>query len=247
MSKVKFTKGPDGRFTGSVGEGNGELQAKNAAVDPQQGMVKKDGERPEVYHTELATPDNYKGDVNKLREENAAKSREGLAKGNVIFDDKNVLKHEGDGYFSGDASEYEPKDKKKKTALGARYEDVPDSVALNRLFTYQTRPYIRDKYVVVGDLEKDNGKIEGREIQDTGMYGSYIDKEGVRQKYPHPTNIVDFHPDSLNQFTGESNSKKRKIMMHTCNSPGECMLIKKEMKEKMKKWREENVKKNSKK
>ncbi|MBF0459420.1 MAG: hypothetical protein HQK99_16135 [Nitrospirae bacterium] len=165
MSKVRFTKGPKGLFTGSVGEGNDELQAKNAGVAPQKGAVTKDGERDEVYHTELATPDNYKGDVNKLREENAAKSREGLAKGNVIFDDKNVLKHEGDGYFSGDASVYEPKNKKKKTALGPRYEDVPDSVAINRLFTYQTPPPIRNKFVVVGDMEKEDGKIEIRKMR----------------------------------------------------------------------------------
>lgn len=180
-----------GLFKGSK-PGCSRKTAKAAFVEKLKAAVKKKKEqRPEVYHTELTTPDNYKGDLNKLREENLAKSREALAKGGVTYPDKDVAKYQGDGYWTGQASEYKPTGK--RTARGDKYKNVPNGVAINRAFGYQTEPKTRDNFVVVGDMGKNDGKIEIRPVRDTGMFASYIDKNGVRQKYPHPTNLVDLH------------------------------------------------------
>lgn len=75
------------------------------------------------------------------------------------------------------------------------------------------------------------------------MYAGCIDKNGVKHKYPSPTNIIDFHPDSLDRFCGKRNCGREPIMMKACETMDECMKVKEQMREKMKKWREENSKK----
>ncbi|MBF0319293.1 MAG: hypothetical protein HQL01_05770 [Nitrospirae bacterium] len=231
---IKDTK--SGQFMGSKPGCSGK-----AGVDPKKGVVKV--KRKEVnYGEEFAKPNNYQGNLTKRHEEMFKLTREKLAEGGRTFPDKDVAKHIGDDYWTGQASEYEA-DEKAKTATGESYGDNPDAVAINRIFSYKKNPTIRNKFVVVGDMGKEDGKIEIRKVNDTGMYASYIDKNGLRQKYPHPTNIVDFHKGSLDNFCGKPNCGRQPIMMRTCESIGECRIVQKEMKEKIRKWREENVKK----
>ncbi|MEO5359704.1 MAG: hypothetical protein H7843_04575 [Nitrospirota bacterium] len=248
-----FVSGVTSQQDDNEGKPNNSLEALAANTGNLQkladapGTPEKKDEISEVYHTELATPDNYKGDLNKLHEENFTKSREELAKGGVSYPDKDVAKHIGDGYWTGQASEYKPTGK--LTAKRDKYEKVPTGVAINRIFGYQTEPKIRDNFVVIGDVGKEDGKIEIRPVRDTGMYSSYIDKNGVKQKYPTPTNIVDLHKGSvdakgsLDNFCGKPGCGRQPIMMKTCQTIPECRKIQKEMKEKIKKWRDENVKK----
>lgn len=228
-----------GLFRGSR-PGCAKKKAKSSFIQKLQAKVKR-GKRREVYHTEFATPDKVEGDVNEYRAANFRETARILTEHDVKITKDAIAKHDGDGFFIGDASQYGPTGN--LTSKGKSYEKVPDSVAINRIFGYQTEPKTRNKYVVVGDMEKDNGAIQRRDVTDTGMYGGYTDEKGVYQKYPHPTNIVDFHPESLNQFAGKPNCDKRKIMMKTCESPEECTKVASAMRERINKWRKENAKK----
>ncbi|MBF0459012.1 MAG: hypothetical protein HQK99_14075 [Nitrospirae bacterium] len=85
-----------GLFKGSR-PGCAKKKSKSAFIQKLQAKVKK-GKRPKVYHSEFATPDNYKGDLDKYHEQKFAESREALAKGGVTYPDKDVAKYQGDGY-----------------------------------------------------------------------------------------------------------------------------------------------------
>ncbi|MBF0487678.1 MAG: hypothetical protein HQK98_05900 [Nitrospirae bacterium] len=214
-----------------------------AGGDPKQDVVAKNGKRPTVNHgAEFAIPGNFHGDLAKREIEMFKSSREKLAEGGRIFPDKDVATYEGDGYWTGQASKYEA-GKDELTAKQEPYGKDHSAVAINRIFSYKTSPTVRNEFVVVGDMGKDDGKIEIRRVNNTGMYASYIDENGVRQQYPHPTNIIDFHPDSLDKFCGKSNCGREPIMMKTCETMAECRKVQAEMKDKIKKWRDENVKK----
>ncbi|MCG6552173.1 MAG: hypothetical protein L7F77_07585 [Candidatus Magnetominusculus sp. LBB02] len=206
--------------------------------------AKKQDKPKEVFHgTEFATPDKVEGDINEFHGGKFKETAKILKEHGVKVRKDAVAKYEGDGFFTGDASQYAPTGK--PTSKGKEYKEVPESVAINRIFGYQTEPKTRNKYVVVGDMEQDNGKIERRDVTDTGMYGSYVDENDVLQKYPHPTNIVDFHPESLAKFAGKSKCDKRKIMMKTCETPAECEQVKKEMRVRINKWRQEHAPKEA--
>ncbi|MEO5359403.1 MAG: hypothetical protein H7843_03020 [Nitrospirota bacterium] len=168
-------------------------------------------------------------------------SREILAEHGRTYPDKDVAKYVGDGYWTGQASEYEAGDDE-LTSSGERYGFDHNAVAINRIFTYKTPPIIKKGlFVVVGDLGKDDGNIDIRRVNNTGMYASYKDEKGVTQQYPHPTNIVDFHKGSLDKFCAKSNCGRQPIMMKICDSIEEAQQVQKEMKVKIKKWRSENV------
>ncbi|WP_420265502.1 hypothetical protein [Candidatus Magnetominusculus dajiuhuensis] len=229
-----------GLFEGSR-PGNGKKKVKPAFLR-KKAAAKKAGNRRTVNHgIEFAIPGNFHGDIAKRSEEMFKLSREKLAQGGHTFPDKDVAKYQGDGYWTGQASEYGA-GKDELTAKQEPYGKDHSAVAINRIFSYKTYPTVRNEFVVVGDMGKDDGKIETRRVNNTGMYASYIDENGVRQQYPHPTNIVDFHPDSLDKFCGKSKCGREPIMMKTCESPEECAKVQTDMKERIKKWREENVK-----
>ncbi|MBF0459125.1 MAG: hypothetical protein HQK99_14640 [Nitrospirae bacterium] len=238
MSKDNYRQNPDtGLMDGSYPEGNNELQAKNAGEAP-----KNDKPKAVIHGDEFAIPDKFHGDFVKRFKEMFRLSREILAEHNRTFPDKDVAKYVGDDYWIGQASEYKGDDDA-PTAKGELYGHDPNAVAINRIFSYNKDPKVRTNYVVVGDMGKDNGNIEIRKVNDTGMYASYTDDNGVKQKCPSPTNIVDFHKGSLDKFCGESNCGRRPIMMKTCETMAECKMVQKDMKETIEKWREKNVKK----
>lgn len=231
-----------GLFEGSESKEECSFLLAKADVNPKKGAVKKHGKKDEVYHgDELAIPHDFNGDVQKRCIRMFNSSREILAEHGRKYPDKDVAKYVGDGYWTGQASEYEADDKA-ETATGELYGHDHSAVAISRIFSYSTYPKVKKGlYVVVGDIGKEDGKIDIRKANDTGMYASYEDEKGVIQKYPHPTNIVDFHKGSLDKFCAKSNCGRQPIMMKICESIEEAQQVQKEMKVKIKKWRSENV------
>lgn len=253
MGKDNFKQLPSGLMDGSYPEGHVELQAKNNVAAPKKGAVKKAGKMPVVNHgDQFAIPNNFHGDTAKRSIEKFRLSREALAELGRTFPDEDVAKYVGNGYWTGQASEYKAGDNE-TVSTGERYGDDPSAVAISRIFSYKTTPIVRDKFVVVGDLGKDNGNIEIRRVNNTGMYASKPDANGVIQKYPSPTNVVDFHKGSidqkgsLDQFCGKSGCGRQPIMMKLCETMEEAARVKEDMPRRMKKWREDNVKKTDKK
>jgi hypothetical protein len=215
MSKDNcFIKDPkSGQFMGSKLGCSG-----TAGVDPKKGVVTKDGKiKTAIHGEEFAIPNNFQGNLTNRFIEMFKLSREKLAEGGRTFPDKDVAKHIGDDYWIGQGSEYHANDDE-LTSTGERFGDDHSAVAINRIFSYKTSPTVRNKFVVVGDMGKEDGNIEIRKVNNTGMYAGYIDKNGVKQKYPHPTNIVDFHKGSLDKFSGKPNTGREPIMMRTCES-----------------------------
>ncbi|MBF0459082.1 MAG: hypothetical protein HQK99_14425 [Nitrospirae bacterium] len=253
MGKDNFRQLPSGLMDGCYPEDHVELQAKNNVAAPKKGAVKKAGKRRQVFHgDQFAIPNNFHGDVAKRSIEMFRLSREILAEHNRTFPDKDVAKYQGNGYWTGQASEYHAGDNE-TVSTGEPYGKDPSAVAISRIFSYNTPPIVRDNFVVVGDLGKDNGNIEIRRVNNTGMYDAYKDTNGVYQNYPSPTNIVDFHKGSidqkgsLDQFCGKSGCGREPIMMKTCETMEEAARVKEDMAGRIKKWRAENVKKPDKK
>ncbi|KWT73745.1 hypothetical protein [Candidatus Magnetominusculus xianensis] len=160
-----------GLFEGSVSEEECSFLMAKADVDPKKGVVKKAGKRRYDNHgVDFAIPHDFNGDVQKRYIRMFNSSREILAEHGRTYPDKDVAKYVGDGYWTGQASEYEAGDEE-LTSSGERYGFDHNAVAINRIFTYKTPPIIKKGlFVVVGDLGKDDGNIDIRRVNNTGMY-----------------------------------------------------------------------------
>ncbi|MCG6553469.1 MAG: hypothetical protein L7F77_14195, partial [Candidatus Magnetominusculus sp. LBB02] len=183
MGKDNYIQLPDGKMAGCRPKDHVELQAKNEGDGQKKDVVKKSAKPKTVIHgEEFAIPNSFHGDLPKRCIKMFGLSTELLADNGRVFPKGDLIRYLGDGYWYGQGSGY-PANDNDTTASGERYGKDPDAVTINRIFSYKTYPTVRTNFVVVGDLGKDDGKIEIRRVNNTVLVQRELDKSDSQLRY----------------------------------------------------------------